>query len=119
MRSEGTATDPVLDLDAALARLGGDRELFADLVGYLLEDAPPLIGDLTVAVNARDAPLVRSKAHALKNLVAGCGGVRATNITQALEDSGQSGNLGSAPTLLTELQRALAELTNALAEHRR
>jgi HPt (histidine-containing phosphotransfer) domain-containing protein len=104
----------VLDLNAALARLGGDRELFAEMAGIVLEDAPQLFNELRAAVNAKDAPSVRAKAHALKGLVAGCGGVRATNAAQALEDAGHSGDLSRSNELAQSLQNELALLTRAL-----
>jgi hypothetical protein len=58
------------------------------------------------------------KAHALKGLVAGCGGVRATTITQSLEDAGHAGNLSQANSLLESLDAELDRLMQALADYR-
>ncbi len=85
---ESAALDPVLDLEAALARLGDDEELYKEMAGYVLEDAPGLFTELQQAVQSREATAVRMKAHTLKGLVAGCGGVRAVSAAQLLETAG-------------------------------
>jgi HPt (histidine-containing phosphotransfer) domain-containing protein len=107
-------TGPVLDLEGALSRLGGDQNLFADLAGFVLEDALPLFNELTRAATANDAEAVRSRAHALKGLVAGCGGVRAAHVAEQLENAGQSRDLRSAQKLLVVLKTELDEFIHAL-----
>jgi HPt (histidine-containing phosphotransfer) domain-containing protein len=119
MGSKSTSTDPVLDLDSALARFGDDRDLFADMAGYVVEDVPKLFDDLRAAVTLEDATAVRMKAHAIKGLVAGCGGVRAMNAAQELEDAGQCGDLSQASTLAASLESELAQLKTALDPHLR
>ncbi len=109
-------SDPVLDLDGALTRLGGDKQLFADLAKYLFEDAPPLYKQLASAIAANDPEAVRSRAHALKGLVAGCGGVRTAKVAQQLEDAGSAANLTQAKLLLATLKSELDELTRALQQ---
>src|SRR3972149_8852820 len=94
--SDSMPSDPVLDVEGTLARLGGDRELFAELAGYLLDDVPRLLGDVRAAVAAKDAAAVNMSAHALKGLVAGCGGGRAASVAQALEDAGPAFGLRQA-----------------------
>jgi HPt (histidine-containing phosphotransfer) domain-containing protein len=117
MRSDETPSDPVLDLESAVARLDGDRELFGEMAGYMMEDAPPLLQQLREAVAANDAIAVRMKAHALKGLIAGCGGVRATNAAQALEHAGESGNLQQAADQTETLDRELHRLFEELRNH--
>jgi HPt (histidine-containing phosphotransfer) domain-containing protein len=119
MTGKSTSTEPVLDLDSALARLGYDRELFADMSNYLAEDSPKLINDLRAAIAAQNATAVRMAAHALKGLIAGCGGVRAMNVAQQLEDAGHSGDLSQANFLASTLDSELAQLRAALAPHLR
>ena len=85
--------------------------------GYFLEDSPKLFNDLRTAITAQDATAVRMSAHALKGLVAGCGGVRAMNVAQELEDSGNSGDLSQANSLVATLESELAQLHAALAPH--
>jgi two-component system, sensor histidine kinase and response regulator len=115
---ESMSPEPVLDSDGALARLGGDKELFADMIGYMLEDVPPLFSELSAAISGKDAPTIRMKAHALKGLVASCGGVRASHVAQRLENAGQSGDVSNADTLLDTLEKELATLTSELTAYR-
>ena len=119
MGSNSTSTEPVLDFDSALSRLGGDRELFADMAGYLVEDAPKLFDSLRIAIAAQDAAAVRMAAHALKGLLAGSGGVRSVNVAQELEDAGHSGDLSQATALAASLESELSQLKAALAPHLR
>jgi len=113
------SAEPVLDFENALARLGGDRELFADLAGYVIEDTPPLFQAIQSALVANDATTMRMKSHAIKGLIAGCGGIRASLIAQSLEDAGNSGDLGQSSTLVSSLGQELDELTKALAAYLR
>ena len=118
MVSESAPSGPILDFETALTRLGGDRELFAEMVGFLFEDLPPLFDELRAAVANGNATAVRMKAHAVKGLVASCGGVRAKNVAQALEDAGHAGDLKRADSLAQSLKNELDLLTRALEPYR-
>ena len=117
MAVETLKTEPILDIDGALARFGGDRELFIEMSGILLEDAPGLVTDLGRAVTAENAHDVRMRAHALKGLLLGCGGVRAAHIAQVLENAGQSADLRQASSQFATLQDEFAQLTRALEQY--
>jgi HPt (histidine-containing phosphotransfer) domain-containing protein len=118
MPREVSTSGPVLDLENALARLGGDDDLFADMVGYFLEDAPKLAYEIHAAVDAKDASAMRMKSHALKGIAAGCGGVRTASAAQALEDAGNSGDLSRSESLAANLDVELKQLTSALEPYR-
>lgn len=64
------ATEPVINRDAALARMGGDESLFNRLAEYFLVDAPALLQELDAAVSANDARRAHYVAHSLKGLAA-------------------------------------------------
>lgn len=100
---ESQTSGTVLDIDATLARLGGDRRLLTDILGFFLEDAPPLLQEVHAAVRQSDADEVRSKAHALKGLAAGCGGVRAAQAAQRVERAGETGDLEEVESQLESL----------------
>jgi hypothetical protein len=57
------------------------------------------------------------KAHAIRGLVASCGGLRAMNVAQELEDAGNSGDLSQADSLAATLETEFAQLKSALAAH--
>src|SRR5215212_10280298 len=105
MAVESVNTAPILDIDGTLARFGGDKELFIEMSGILLEDAPGALDDLGRAVDAENAADVRMRAHALKGLLLGCGGVRAAHVAQVLENAGHASDLRQAPLQFATLQK--------------
>ncbi len=107
-------SEPILDIDGTLARFGGDKDLFIEMSGIVLEDAPQVFARLRSAVEANDAPGIRSQAHAIKGLLAGCGGVRATKAAQSLEDAGSSAKLENSREMLRVLETEFESLTDAL-----
>jgi len=115
---QSAKTDPILDLDGTLARFGGDKELFIEMSGILLEDTPRLVAELGEAVGANKSADVRNHAHALKGLLAGCGGIRAAHVAQLLENAGQSADLSQAAALFATLTNEVDELTRVLQEYR-
>ena len=118
MKVETTSPAAILDVKGTLARLGGDKVLFAEMGSFLLEDAPPLFADLRNAVLADDSEKVECKAHALKGLLINCGGVRAGHPAQLLEAAGRAGNLSNAANLLDSLESELTLLMEMIRSYR-
>jgi HPt (histidine-containing phosphotransfer) domain-containing protein len=114
MNADNTLPGAVLDVEGTLARFGGDRDLFVELGGMLLEDLPPLLNELREAVRAGEARDVRARAHALQGLVSGCGGVRAAHVARQLENAGQNDDLSAAPQLLATLSSEVDLLIRSL-----
>lgn len=108
----------VLDVEGSLDRFGGDKDLFVEMTALLLEDAPPLFNALQAAVASEDAITVEQRAHALKGLLVNCGGVRAANAAQRLEDAGRARNVQHATTLVSSLKTELGLLTQAIHAYR-
>jgi two-component system, sensor histidine kinase and response regulator len=118
MTVESIKSEPVLDIEGTLARFGGDRNLFAEMSGILLEDSPRVVAELRRAIAANDAKAIRAHAHSLRGLFAGCGGVRAANVAQKLEDVGQSSDRCQAGSLLEALETEFEQLMRALRQFR-
>jgi HPt (histidine-containing phosphotransfer) domain-containing protein len=114
MTADSVTAGCVLDAASALARLGGDKQLFADMAGFFFEDAPRLYLELREATQQRNASAIRMSAHALKGLVAGCGGVRAASAAQKVETAGQENDLGNVTSLVDALGEELNQLKQAL-----
>jgi len=104
----------VLNLEATLARFGGDQELLDEMAAILLDDAPHVMHDLKGAVKRRDATAIRGKAHALKGLILGCGGERAGHSAQLLEDAGHRNELKLVDTQIISLEHDLNQFLDAL-----
>jgi two-component system, sensor histidine kinase and response regulator len=117
MSQEAVSSDCVLDLEGTMQRLGGDRELFCDLVGFFFDDAPLLLEDVRSAAQAEDGTAMRSAAHALKGLVSGCGGIRAAQVAQQVESAGQNGEFNDIQSLVDSLSSEFNRLCEALRPH--
>lgn len=104
MNSDRVTAEPVLDVRGALARLDDDEELLVDLMGFFLEDSSRLLAQLQADVAATNAKEIRMTAHALKGLVAGCGGTRAAAAAKRLEHAAEAGNLRDIPALAEALK---------------
>jgi hypothetical protein len=74
--------------------------------------------ELCETVRAGDAVSIRAKSHALKGLMAGCGGVRAANAAQKLEAAACAGDLTHASTLAETVGEELEKLKQALLDYR-
>jgi HPt (histidine-containing phosphotransfer) domain-containing protein len=118
MNLEILPSGALLDVAGTLARFGGDQQLFHEIIEFFLEDAPPLLAELKRAAEIPHPPAVRSTAHALKGLVAGCGGVRAAQAAQRVEHAAQVGDLQNLSALVDALEHELELMRRAVAAYR-
>jgi len=117
---EGTAMADghlVFNSTAALARLGGDIQLFKDLIGFLLEDSPTLLAKLREAVAQGNAAQVARAAHSLKGLVANFDAHTAAAVAQKLESQALLGELAGAAAEVDQLASHLVELEGQLRDY--
>jgi len=114
MKLDSMTDESVLDVTGTLARLGGDKQLFRELLELVLEDAPPLMIELRRVMELTDAVAIRSTAHALAGLLAGCGGVRAAPAARQIERAAAVGDLSDLGQLMLELEREVELLTHAV-----
>jgi HPt (histidine-containing phosphotransfer) domain-containing protein len=87
-----------------MARVGGDPELFAEVIQLFLADCPVRVAAINAAVEARDAEGIRVAAHALKGAA---GNLSATGLVAAartLERLGAEGGVNAAPSALRQLK---------------
>jgi HPt (histidine-containing phosphotransfer) domain-containing protein len=104
MNLESLPPNAVLDVEGTLTRFEGDQQLFREIITFFLEDSPPLLTELRRAAEVAHPQAVRSTAHALKGLIAGCGGVRAAQAAQRVENAGQEGKLDNIDVLIDTLE---------------
>jgi two-component system sensor histidine kinase/response regulator len=103
------------DRAEALERLGGDEELFAEIAGLFLDDAPKLLAGVRSGVSAGDAAAVRRAAHGLKGAAGYVGGTGVAAAAQLLETMAADGDLTAAPATLAALTRETNRLLTAVA----
>ena len=76
------------DREGALGRLGGDEELFGELVQFFLEDTPGLLNLLRSGLRDNDWAPVERAAHGLKGLASNFGATRAVEAARTVERLG-------------------------------
>jgi CheY-like chemotaxis protein len=114
--------EPAFDLENALALLGGDAALFAEIVDLLRTERAKAMVDLRRALAAKDSASIARIAHSLKGAVAAVAAGRARDLSAKLEVAAKAGELEDAPDLAVALEAELArledELVHATAELR-
>ncbi len=104
----------IFDLDEALARIDGDRELFATLVELFLEESPKEFAAALAALTRQDAPGLAAAAHKLKGSVMQFCAHRLLEQVKRLEELGRKGDIAAAGPVCTLVETGLAELHKAL-----
>ena len=113
------AEDAGVDLQAALARLRGDKEMLEEIIGLFFTEMPMLLSALREAVSRRDGPAIARAAHSLKGTASSFGAPAACEAALKVETIGRSGEMLHAERACVELEREIAHLTQVLAAFRR
>jgi two-component system, sensor histidine kinase and response regulator len=109
---EGDAA--AVDRSALLASFGDDATLLREVVGVFLTDTPKQMAALDSAVARRDAPAIRSAAHALKGSVGLFSTAGAYESAQRLETLARDGVLDGIDAARDELTHQVRRLERAL-----
>jgi HPt (histidine-containing phosphotransfer) domain-containing protein len=99
-----------VDVEAALERLGDDRELLAMALSTFIESMPELLGQIREALAASDAERLQLSAHTLKGAAANVGAAQASGVACQLERMGSEGRLADAGPLVRHLEGHLDSL---------
>jgi HPt (histidine-containing phosphotransfer) domain-containing protein len=99
--------DAILDLEGVMDRLENDTELYNEIVQLFFDGLTDSMGQIKSGLEKGDAALLGSSAHATKGALGNIGAMRAYGKAYELEQIGKSGNLGSAPQLVSELEREI------------
>ena len=99
---------PVLNLEAALARLGGDRELLAELAGMFLDQLPELLQQTGEGLAGQDTGAAVTPAHTLKGLLAQFGAEAAFALAREVESAARLNQRPAALDAFARLEQACA-----------
>jgi two-component system, sensor histidine kinase and response regulator len=110
-----TEPEPLLDLDALLESVGGDRELLDELAGTFAAEVPGWIATLRTAVSSGDSQTVFRVAHGVNGAVSYFKAPRVRQPAADLEAMGREGRLADAPQALDRLEEGLRALEKFLA----
>jgi two-component system, sensor histidine kinase and response regulator len=102
------------DFAETLRRLEGDEQLFRELAGFFLEDAPILLKQIRNGLQQHDAKTVERGGHSLKGLVANFGAEAGVELAYSVEKLAQQGRLAEVPAALERLDREIAILRQGL-----
>jgi CheY-like chemotaxis protein len=104
----------VLDLEGALRRLAGDRELFAEFIHFYDEDCPALLESIREAIMAGRVEQLQRAAHNLKGLASNLGGEAVRSAAQELENLARSQDLSRAHDAMLALEHEMKILHTEL-----
>jgi HPt (histidine-containing phosphotransfer) domain-containing protein len=104
----------LLDREALLERVEGDRELLSEMVALFLDDCPNRLAQLRDALLRGDAADVALVAHSIKGSVCNLSACAATDAAAKLEKLASSGDLSLSRKAGEDLERELARLQPAL-----
>ena len=104
----------VFDQRELLDRLGGDEEIFREIVATFLEDAPLQVEKLKQALREGDAAWVERQAHSLKGSAMNMAGRALQTVALEMEFAGKEGNLGRASSLVEKLDQEFERLKKSL-----
>jgi len=104
----------IFDLDDALERVGGDREILEEILEVFSESYPDQLSELKKAIDDGDASIVERAAHTLKGSVGTFSAKKALETALRLEIMGREGQLQEAAAEHSKLKQEVEELDAAL-----
>ena len=110
------ARPPTIDSDQFMRRLGGDEQLFMDVIQLFLHDCPLRLAAIKEAVDERDPEKIRTTAHALKGAAANLSAAGLFDAAAVLERIGAEARVNAAEAGWRRLAAEAAEVMDVLRE---
>jgi two-component system, sensor histidine kinase and response regulator len=110
MMHSNDETERALDLDIALAHVGGDRQLLTELANVFLQDYPRLRNEARESILKGDHKSLERAAHTLKGRLAFFGIHKAREQVAALEMMGRVNDLSRAKQALAEVETEMESI---------
>ncbi|MGE0435033.1 MAG: response regulator, partial [Planctomycetota bacterium] len=106
---------PLFDASALFDSLGGDEELFGEIVGEFLVDAERQASESAALLAANQFDELRRTAHSLKGSSATVGAVALSALARRIETEARNSNAATLPSLMQELRTTLDATIRAAA----
>ncbi|MDQ7051628.1 MAG: response regulator [candidate division KSB1 bacterium] len=106
----------MLDPEAVLEGVAGDKELLEELVNIFQETSPEMLKNIRKALENKDAEALARAAHSLKGSVGTFSAQNAYNLAYQLEQLAKEGNLEKAEEVRMVLEDEINRLNPALQE---
>jgi len=113
--ADGAGPRP-LDEQQIMDRVGGDRELLAEVVDLLRDDAPGVLAQTRLAVDAQDMPAAARAAHTLKGQLSNFTKEGPYKAAADVVAAARNGDRIAAAAAYRRLERELLTLLEALDE---
>ncbi|MBM3779332.1 MAG: Hpt domain-containing protein [Acidimicrobiia bacterium] len=108
------APGTIFDREEFLRRLGGDEELYREVLQVFLEDCPNQMDVIRTAMDTRDPMRIRSAAHALKGAAGSVSARALFEASGALERAGAGGDLDACDQAWQQVQAAASVLLDRM-----
>ena len=105
----------VFDANKMLANIGGDVELFDQLIRLFLDRHRTMALDIKSAIDGRDNVMLQRAAHTMKGTVANLCATEVLEVASQLEAAGRLDTLEEVPALVLQLERAVQRLVEVLS----
>jgi HPt (histidine-containing phosphotransfer) domain-containing protein len=105
-----------VDRTGVMNRLGGDEDLFGEVIDLFLEDCPARLTAIRQAVDRRDGEAIRIAAHALKGAAGNLSAAGLFEAAYILERLGAEGRLDAAEGAWRQLSAHAAAVMDALRQ---
>jgi len=116
VRDNGGSSQAVFDRSRALAQTEGDVELLGQMVQLFFDQSASLLPELRGAIARGDGKALERSAHKLKGSLSNFGADQALRLAARLEEMGRDAEMTAALETCAELERAVSDLQQALAE---
>ncbi|MGZ8421305.1 MAG: response regulator [Nitrospira sp.] len=104
----------IFDASTMLTNIGGDIELFDQLIRLFLDRHPTMVQDIELAMSQADRVALERAAHSMKGTAGNLCAPDVVLLASQLEATGRLGTLADAPALLIQLQRTIQQLVEVL-----
>jgi two-component system, sensor histidine kinase and response regulator len=110
------ASESLVDLHSALNAVDGDKVFLKEVLEVFLQDYPMLVEVLRGSIRVGDAQQTERAAHNLKGAMSIFAVGAGYHLASELETLSRAGHLEGAQAILEELERELEKLGRVLAE---
>ncbi|MEN6370454.1 MAG: response regulator [Armatimonadota bacterium] len=108
-------SEGIVDVEALMERVGGDKDLLSEITDLFLEDYPKLMSELKNAIDSADNKSVERAAHTIKGSIGNFTTGETYEAALAVEQIGRSNNITGVDEAYRHLDDSLERLKSALS----
>lgn len=112
--ARGVSAEHAFDIDLALSRMEGDRELLGIALQAFRETAPGILEEMREACAAKDASRLHLAAHSLKGAAGAVCAVEVEKISSRLEATSHTGDLDGSEDMVAAIEGSLSDFMSAV-----